>query len=159
MDERQKLQQLFLFDLWSNRKLTDLIIEKSPFKQQVACAAFVSHIINAHKIWFSRVVEFSVEDDLDTWTEYEPGELKKEARKSTQMWLDLIGDHDVDLDTVIVYANSKGMEYRNSIWQICNHLVIHGQHHRAQISLFLKNCDINPPSIDYIHYARTEEVN
>ena len=68
--------------------------------------------------------------------------------------MDFIADHEVDLDAEIHYQNSKGADYYNSAWEIINHLIIHGQHHRAQISLFLRNCDINPPAIDYIHYAR-----
>jgi len=159
MDERQKLQHLFMFDLWCTRKLTDLISSEAPFKDEVACAAFLSHIINAQKIWWNRVVSHPRETAPDIWDEYDTSDLKKEARKATQSWLDLIADHEVDLNSVIHYNNSKGVGYSNSLWQICNHLIIHGQHHRAQISLFLRNSDINPPAIDYIHYSRSELLN
>ncbi len=159
MTERQKLQHLFMFDLWCTRKLTDLINEKAPFKQDVACAAFLSHIINAQKIWWNRIVRLPKNDDPDIWEEYDTADIKREARQTTQSWLDLIADHEVELDSIIHYSNSQGVNYSNSLWQICNHLIIHGQHHRAQISLFLRNSDINPPAIDYIHYARSEFSN
>ncbi|TVR14906.1 MAG: hypothetical protein EA391_11960, partial [Balneolaceae bacterium] len=97
--------------------------------------------------------------DPDIWEEYETADIKREARQTTKKWLDLIADHEVDLDSVIHYNNSKGVGYSNSLWQICNHLIIHGQHHRAQISLFLRNSDIIPPAIDYIHYSRSELLN
>jgi uncharacterized damage-inducible protein DinB len=155
MNERQKLQHLFLFDLWCSRKLVNLFQKNNPFKEQEACEAFLSHIINAQKIWFNRVIQLPADDDLTTWTEYNLEEIKQEAKETTQLWIDLIGDHEIDLDTNIHYKNSQGVDYHNSLWQICNHLIIHGQHHRAQISIFLRNCHINPPSIDYIHYARS----
>lgn len=158
MNERQKLQQLFQFDYWCTRKLTELFAEQRPFREQEACAAFVSHIINTQKIWFSRVVRIPIEEELNSWEEFEISELKSEAKSSVQMWIDLIADHDVDLDTRILYSNSKGMEYRNTIRQISNHIIVHGEHHRAQISIFLKNCDINPPSIDYIDYVNMDGV-
>ncbi len=159
MNERQKLQHLFMFDLWCTRKLTSLIMSNSPFPQETASLAFLSHIINAQKIWFNRVVLLTEKADPDIWEEYETNEIKQEAKNSVQSWLDLIGDHEVDLNSTIYYTNSQGVSFNNTLWQICNHLIIHGQHHRAQISLFLRNSDINPPAIDYIHFARSEFSN
>lgn len=152
-NERQKLQQLFQFDLWCTRKLTDFLMESRPFDEVIACKAFLSHILNAQEIWFHRVIGFS-DSEVETWGEFELDELKEEAKNSHQKWINLIGDHEVDLDSVIHYQNSKGKSFKNSIWEICHHLIIHGQHHRAQISLLLRKCDIVPPSIDYIHYTR-----
>lgn len=155
MDNRQKLQQLFRFDLWANRKLVDVILKQTPFDEQQVCISFLSHIINAQEIWFERVIglDFS---DIEIWTEYPLDELKTKAKEANQKWIDLIGDHEVNMDTLIHYGNSKGVNFRNELWQICHHLIIHGQHHRAQISLFLRKCDIKPPPIDYIFYARSE---
>ncbi len=158
MDERQKLQQLFVFDLWSTRKLVDVFTENIPFKEQEACVSLISHVINAQKIWFSRVVEISADGDLDIWTNYDIKELKRKAKKANQAWIDLVGDHEVDLDKLIKYKSSKGVNYYNSVWEICNHLIIHGQHHRAQIALILKNSGIEPPLLDYAHYTRTDTI-
>lgn len=151
--ERQKLQYLFQFDLWCTRKLTDFLIDLDPFDEIVACKAFLSHIINAQEIWFHRVIGFE-DTDVETWREFDFDELKEEARSMHKKWISLIGDHEVDMNSVIHYQNSKGKIYQNSLWQICHHLIIHGQHHRAQISLFLRKAGIDPPPIDFIHYTR-----
>lgn len=156
--ERQRMQQLFMFDLWCTRKLTDLIIKNENFKERIACAAFLSHIITAQKIWFSRVTGQTADLELDHWMEYEIGELKSKARKSSKKWMDLIGDYDVHPDKIVQYENSKGVLYQNTVWKICQHLIIHGQYHRAQISLFLRNSDIKPPDTDFISYTRIDEV-
>jgi uncharacterized damage-inducible protein DinB len=151
--DRQKLQQLFQFDLWCTRKLADFLIEAESFEEYSASKAFLSHIINAQVIWFHRVIAME-DSDAYTWKEYPIEEIKDEAKSAHKKWLDLIGDHEVNLDTVIHYQNSKGASFKNPLWQICHHLIIHGQHHRAQISLLLRKSEIVPPPIDYIHYTR-----
>lgn len=153
MNERQKLQHLFQFDLWCNRKLAEILNSDHDFGEKPACVAFLSHVISAQQIWFNRVIGFEP-DSIDIWEEFSTDELAARAKKVQHKWLDLIGDHEVDLDTAIYYTNSKGMEYRNLLWQICHHLIIHGQHHRAQISLLLRKDGIEPPETDYIHYIR-----
>lgn len=153
MSQRQQLQKLFQFDLWCTQKLTDFISETGSFKERSACVAFLSHIINAQQIWFGRIVETKV-CNFDIWTEHDIEDIINEAKLSHQMWLDLIGDHEMDLDTVIYYRNSKQVNFKSSFIDICNHLIIHGQHHRAQISLLLRRSGIAPPPIDYIHYTR-----
>lgn len=156
MDERQKLQHLFRYDLWCNRKLADILKSEPAFEERPACVAFLSHIINAQQVWYNRVIDFEIEP-VDIWGEFQPDELPSKARKVQVKWLDLIGDHDVDLDTLIYYSNSKGVEYSNPLWQICHHLIIHGQHHRAQISLLMRKSGMEPPATDYIFYTRLGE--
>lgn len=154
MDVRQEMQHLFQFDFWCTNTLVDMVADHSPFKEKQTCISLLSHIINAQKIWYRRVINSSMENEVGLWEDHDLEILKSKARKANQKWMDFIADHEVDLETEIHYQNSSGTNYNNSIWQICNHLIIHGQHHRAQISLFLRNCNIKPPAIDYIHFAR-----
>jgi len=156
--DRKQLLHLFQFDLWCTRKLTNLYFKHEPFAQQEAILAFISHIINAQKIWFQRMMPLPFFEDIDVWFEYTPEEIKSEAKQTSQLWMDLLEDADVDLDKKITYQNSAQITFQNSIREICHHLIIHGQHHRAQISIFLNNCDIKPPSIDYIHFARSKNI-
>lgn len=156
--DRKQLQHLFQFDLWCTRQLTNLYFKNEPFAQQEAILAFISHIINAQKIWFQRMMQLPFFEDIDVWFEYDPEEIKMEAKETSQLWLDLLEDSNVDLDKKITYQNSSQITYRNSLREVCHHLIIHGQHHRAQIAIFLNNCDIKPPSIDYIHFARSKNI-
>lgn len=158
MSKRQRLQQLFMFDLWCSRKLTDLILKNERFKERTACAAFLSHIIITQKIWYSRVTGLNEDLNLDHWMEYDAGNLKSKAKKSIQKWMDLVGDHDVHLDKMVQYQHSKGVTCQNTLQDICHHLIIHGQYHRGQISLLLRNSDIKPPNIDFINYVRFDEL-
>lgn len=154
MDQRQKMQNLFQFDLWCTNTLVDKVKEEAPFKEQDTCISLLSHIINAQKIWYRRVIRSSTEEEVGIWQDHDLEILTQKAKKANQKWMDFIADHEVDLDAEIHYQNSSGTQFSNTVWEISNHLIIHGQHHRAQISLFLRNCDIKPPAIDYIHFAR-----
>jgi len=156
MDSRQSLQHLFIFDLWCNRKLADLIVKEGAFRERDACIGFLSHIINAQRIWFDRVIDLSILD-VEPWDGIDIQEMKREAKETHQMWIDLIGDHDMDLDAKIYYQNSAGVSFVNSFTDICKHLILHGQHHRAQISLLLSRSGIRPPEIDYIQYMRIKK--
>lgn len=151
MNQRQKLQRLFTYDLWCARKLLDHFNSHTPFKNEVACRAFLSHIVNIQDVWYHRVVETSV-SDTEKWDEYKPQALRKKAKRLNQRWIDLIGDHEVDLRSEIYYITEERVKKSAVLSDICRHLIVHGEFHRAQISLFLRNCDIKPPKIDYTHY-------
>lgn len=153
MDSRQSIQRLFIFDLWCTRELTDLIKASGEFKERKACIALMSHIINSQRIWFDRVLSIKIAD-VNLWNKITIEEMKQQAREAHQLWIDLIGDHEMDIATQIVYQNFAGINYKNTFIEICNHLILHGQHHRAQISLLLSRSEITPPSIDYIHFLR-----
>ena len=154
MEARQTFQRLFIFDLWCTRKITDLLTEETDFSSRTACIAFLSHIINAQRIWLDRVLDLNI-SQTDPWKEFELAEIRREAKDVHKMWVDLIGDHDMNMEAKIVYQNSKGTNYSNRFREICTHLIMHGQHHRAQINLLLNQADIQPPPIDYIHYMRS----
>lgn len=151
MDQRQKLQRLFTYDLWCSRKLLDCLSKHTPFENEVACRAFLAHIVNIQEVWYNRVVKTSI-SETDKWDEYNPKELRRKARQQNRKWVDLIGDHEVELRTEIYFYTEERLKNSAILDEICQHLIVHGEFHRAQISLFLINCDIKPPKIDYTHY-------
>lgn len=151
MDQRQKLQRLFIYDLWCARKLLDHFTEHSPFSDEVACRAFLAHIVNIQEVWYNRVVDTS-SSETEKWDEYNPKQLRRKARRLNRKWLDLIGDHEVELSSEIQFYTEERVKKSAALGDICHHLIVHGEFHRAQISLFLINCDIKPPKIDYTHY-------
>jgi len=154
MNERQSIQKIFIFDLWCTRKIADLLTKKDEFRSRPACIAFLSHIINAQRIWYGRVLGRDI-SKIDLWEEFDIAAIKPKAKKIHKQWVDLIGDHDMEMDTNLVYQNTKGVTYTSSFSDICTHLILNGQHHRAQINLLLGQADIQAPPIDYIHYTRS----
>lgn len=152
ISDRQKLQRLLQFDLWCSRKLNSIIRTGVECDQTPACRAFLSHIINVQKKWYGRVTGED-SNPVYLWEDIDPADLNTVARKIHGKWMDLVADHEVDLETLIYWTNDKGVEYAGTLHQICNHLIIHGQYHRAQIALLLIKCGSEAPEIDYYHYT------
>ena len=74
-----------------------------------------------------------------------------------QRWMELLETEQDDLDQLITYQNSKGVEYETKLSDIMHHIIIHGQHHRSQIAMLLRMSDIPPPGTDFIFYTRRME--
>lgn len=157
MATRQELQHLFQYDLWSARKLADTLLESNDFPEKAACFAFLSHIVNVQKRWFQRVVLIDL-GTVEPWYEYEPQNFKRKAKEASQLWMDLIGDHEVDLSAHISYQDSLGNERVLPIEEICRHLIVHGQHHRAQVALMLGKGGVEAPVTDFSNFSKTERI-
>lgn len=153
MDERQKLQQLFCFDFDCTCKLADFLAKQKSVRNRTWHISQLSHIINIQEYWFERIIMLP-ESDVDRWEKFEADELSHRAEQAFQKWIDLIGDHEVTLDSPIFFEDEQGLGWMSRIDAICRHLIVHGEYHRAQILLFLKNCDINPPKLDFGGYAQ-----
>lgn len=156
---RQRYQRLFMFDLWSTRSLVKMIEEGPDFSDRVACLAFLSHIVTVQEIWMRRILREpwqDGEDEPDPWAEYKPPQLRKKAAAIHQRWIDLIGDEEIDLETELTLPRPDGSITRMALRQVLEHLIVHGQHHRAQIGLFLRKSGVEAPVNDYFSYTRQE---
>ena len=58
------------------------------------------------------------------------------------------------LEEVIIYKNSKGTEFDNTIQQILFHIANHFSHHKGQIISDIRQGGIDPIVTDYIFYKR-----
>jgi len=67
-------------------------------------------------------------------------------------------ESNVDVARRIDYRNLNGEPFSSALGEILAHLPVHGQHHRGQITADLRAAGAAPPSIDFIHAARTGAV-
>lgn len=151
---RQRYQRLFQYDLWCIRTYLSLIEAEDPFPDRIACLAFLSHIVTVQEHWYMRMFGDSTEG-LDVWVEYTGEQLRKKARSVHQRWLDLIGDHDTDIKATLVLTREDGSSQNITVLQVLDHVLVHGQYHLAQVSLFLKKSGVDAPSYDYAMYAKS----
>ena len=112
-----------------------------------------NHILNAHRLWRSRITGQSTEVEL--WPD-DPGlsDAPTRTKQVRDSWKDLIYANRGSLSRLISYRNTKGDEYETRLDDILNHIVIHGQHHRAQIAKMMRYSGIAPPPTDFIFYTR-----
>ena len=111
-----------------------------------------SHILNAHEIWNSRIKGIPSKYSLNqVHSLNDLAIINEKLDKETQKILE-----EENLDKLISYQNSSGKIFSNKLSDILLHLFNHGTHHRAQISLLLRQNNIVPPKTDYIFYKREQ---
>lgn len=59
-----------------------------------------------------------------------------------------------DLDRMVSYRNSAGLEFSTGIGDILFHVMLHGQYHRGKVNLLLRQGGLPPVPTDYIAFVR-----
>ncbi len=140
-------KDLFEYNQYQNRQFIE-IAESQQVPKKVL--ELLSHILNAHQIWLNRVAPGGSAPGV--WSEYKVTELATINDDLFSQSLKLL--ESADLNQEIVYSNTAGKIYTNSLQEILMHLINHGTHHRGQVAALLRAADIQPPVTDYIFYKR-----
>ena len=153
MAEHNNFTQLFRYDLWANTRIKDAL-DGQLFDQSKRCLNLFAHIRAAQQVWYQRINGQS-SNDIELWPEntYADENLAM-LQKIHEQWLALIKSNSGDLNRSITYQNSKGTTFDTPLHGILQHIIIHGQHHRAQIAALLRQGGLPPPPTDYIYYLR-----
>ena len=137
------------YDLWANQKILEALKQVKEDSVLSESTRLFAHLFKAQIIWFNRIQQ--VEETTEIWGDYTLEECASLLNDSRCM---LEGIARV-IDTHCSYINSKGRGYKNSVADIFEHVIIHGEHHWAQILALLSKAGYTPPSTDYIFYARS----
>jgi uncharacterized damage-inducible protein DinB len=109
-----------------------------------------SHILNAQKIWISRINKSNIQ--IDTFQLQPVGKytaLQEQYSASLKTILD-----EADLSEEISYLTGKGDRFTNTVSDILFHVVNHSTYHRGQIASIFRKNDVQPPVTDFIFYKR-----
>ncbi len=147
--------ELFKYNDWANQKLL-ICLQKNKVSSEKILSLYY-HLIISQDIWLNRIENIS-SDDISLWETKSLLDLIDMSNKSADRWLSFLENYQMNsLDEVIAYTNTKGVDYENKLVEILSHVTNHSTHHRAQISLLLRNDDIEPPATDYIFYNRDKK--
>lgn len=140
---------LFEYNFHFNQKLSNWIINNPDYRSDKS-GKLLNHILNAHHIWNSRILENQIE--YEVWSP-QPDNLRNEIndRNLAETFFIL---NTVDLGKKITYRNSKGQYYENRIEDILFHIINHSTYHRGQIALDFRQNGVEPINSDYIYYKR-----
>ena len=137
---------------WANQRILETLQSIEEENQEVN--RLFSHILFAEKIWITRLQGLD-SSRLPIWLEVDIevcAELVKQNEESLTTFLTNLAN--TDLDKLILYTNSKGTEFKNSVRDILTHVALHGQYHRGQINSRLRADGIEPVNIDFITFVR-----
>lgn len=129
-------------------KFTKLSKELKKNAQRSEMKELFAHLLAAQNVWMSRIEKNPISTKI--WPETPDSEIEELVKKNPERLKRLIPGKN----KIIHYKNSKGDSFQSSVEEILMHLVIHGQHHRAQISKLLRHAGIEPPVTDLIYYLR-----
>lgn len=144
------LKELNDFNLKVNSDLIRHIKASGTTNERVLL--LLSHIISAHQIWNGRIngqieniAVFGLRDFDDLSRQVEANHLATktilESKKDTEE---------------VIYINTKGVKFSNSISQILLHVYNHHAYHRGQINQLLVQEGNAAMVADYIVYNRNE---
>ncbi|WP_020403432.1 DinB family protein [Gracilimonas tropica] len=144
-------KQLFEYDKWANDRIFEALKKLPSSEEQKETERLFSHLLTAQRVWVNRIQEQPTPPEI--WPDLSVKEMEKLLNENLELLWQLISKKD----EVIQYQNSKGDSFQNSVQEILMHVVIHGQHHRAQIASLLRQSGVTPPVTDFIFFLRTLE--
>ena len=145
---KEQFIDLLEYNSHFNQLLIKIYLEnKDSFNEKMI--SLLNHILNAQQVWNSRIV---IEDSFGVW-QINPDEKLLETNHSNfEKSIKILNERN--LDEIIVYINSKGDEFQNSIQEIFFHFINHSTYHRGQIAMLMKQAGLEPINTDYIFYKR-----
>jgi len=149
MDMKQHLIETFKFNDLTNRKLLRKINELQDKEQ---CVRFFSHLINSHKKWMARILQYPQDPKMDWWEPaYTPNDLEKEWEKSLQAWVEFIEQKsEQNLFAEVSFIGHDGGHWSAKLKDIALQLNYHSIHHRAQMQMLIRQQGLKPDFVDYI---------
>lgn len=141
-------KDIFEYHHYFNQLLADVFLEN---KDRISARSIplFSHVINAQQIWNARIRGSEEQGVHDVHSLKECREVDAANFKNSLEILE-----GFDMEKMIRYSNSKGVEYENSVREILFHVSNHSTHHKGQLISDLRSCGIEPPVTDYIFYKR-----
>jgi uncharacterized damage-inducible protein DinB len=147
--------KLFNYDRFANLQMLESIIAAH---QPVKAVQLMAHLLAAQQIWLKRCKQLPAPGRA-LWPDWPASEFKDLIESNYTEWIEFLNQtNDTDFGNLIVYQNSKGESFQNSLSDIVAHLINHGTHHRAQIGQQLKFDGLEKlPATDYIFYLREQK--
>ena len=149
----ETIKKMFTHLQWANERILEQLNKSEGFNQQVI--RLFSHILFAEQVWFTRI-QGADSSHLPIWSDAELSDCEKLVKQNEKSAASILSQLSSSrLDETIVYQNSQGKTFNQSIREILIHVALHGQYHRGQINTWLRGNDLEPASVDFILYARS----
>jgi uncharacterized damage-inducible protein DinB len=144
--------RLFEYDRFANKKILETVRKTNNPQTAVQ---LMGHLLAAQQRWLSRCLQLSVADN-DLFPQRETIPFEDLIDDSYQQWISFLSSlTPADMDQIIIYKNTAGTEYSNTITEILTQVINHGTHHRAQIGQQLKIAGAETlPITDFIFFIR-----
>ena len=147
---------LFAYDAWANRQMSELLERAHPADARIA--SVWAHIGATLELWHARQAGADYAK-IAVWPQWDRSEASQRALEADARWNASASEwSETDLARVVRFTNTRGRPCADRLDDIVRHVANHGTHHRAQIAMRLREIGIEPLDLDYIVFCRKERV-
>jgi uncharacterized damage-inducible protein DinB len=147
----EKLKELYEYNKNMNTEFIKKI--KNEKYKNPKIDKLMSHILAAHHIWTHRILK--KDDKTSVWEKYAQDYMQVVNISNHDLTLEILESFDLKYE--VKYESSEGISYSNTVSDILLHVLNHSTHHRAQISTYLREANIDPVPSDYIFSKRVRK--
>ena len=140
--------ELFLYNHLVNDKIIEVML--SADKVPLRATQLTSHILLVHESWNNRMLGKVGLNEF--WKEIPLNEMHSINLSLLEATKNIISNND--LNDIVSYKNTKGIEFTNTFKDVLFHVVNHNTYHKGQINVHFRNAGIEPVIADYIFYKR-----
>jgi uncharacterized damage-inducible protein DinB len=149
MGWKREIERLVRYDTWATREaLRTLRATPSP-----TGARRLAHILGAQRTWLHRIAGGP---PVEVWPEPDLPSCEEEIKELSHRWLSVVETEDPD--RTVLYANTKGQRFENTVAEILLQVLLHGAYHRGQIAADVRAAGGEPALTDLIHAIREKHV-
>lgn len=148
----KSIQNMYDHLHWANLRIFNTLNElNEPNKQALN---LFTHTLLAERVWVTRIARKN-SVHLPIWSQLsleECNEILQQNHHDFTAFFSRITDQEAEQN--VVYQNSSRNEFHNTLKDILIHVALHGQYHRGQINLLLRQNGEEPIGTDYILFKR-----
>jgi|GEM_PF-1631884 uncharacterized damage-inducible protein DinB len=154
-------REMFEYHRWRQEKVSRLLeeIESSILSQKLSGSfsslnLILKHLVMAEMVWLGRVDH----DSVAAMGELDVKGMLAVWKTTTDKWAHhLARSVDDDFKAVVVYYNSQGEPFQNSLAEIVLHMIDHCSYHVGQIMNAIRGFGKEPVPTNFIHYLRSKK--
>ncbi len=158
------LERLFRHDRKATHDIIHSVLQLDENSDESKQAmGLINHAVGASLVWLGRLMPVAYSTKVAVWPDYKADKLLSMIDQTTEKWIAftaLLKDEDGALhpEQFVSYTTTEGRKHSNRIIDIISHVLLHGQHHRAQVAMVLRQAGIAPPSTDLIVNLREDRI-
>lgn len=136
---------------WANDYLLDTIHQSDDHPELLR---LLSHILFSERVWIKRMNGENTAD-LEIWAAVDYESCKELVAENKQLVEQFMNELTEDkLLQPVSYTTNAGQDFTNTVEEILMHMALHGQYHRGQINMRIREFGFEPVNVDFITFIR-----
>jgi uncharacterized damage-inducible protein DinB len=151
---RITLLTLLDYEFWANKTVIDsLQAADSPPERAIQ---LMGHILSAQEVWLCRLQ--GKKEQIVVWQTIPLDQMAEKSNQQYQLMKAYLTNlTDEQLAETIIYKNSTGKSFQNTVQDILLHLSHHAIYHRGQVMQSIRSFLTEIPMTDYIVWVRDKK--